>query len=76
MDTLGWEDEFSLMNETRTRLGLPLISPEWPIAELWSKPARVLALVAREFDVPTDKFAGRASKPSIYRVCQESRSRK
>jgi MGT family glycosyltransferase len=51
-DPSGWEEEFELLNATRSRLGLPMLPRERPLTELWRRPARVLALVPREFDYP------------------------
>lgn len=47
-----WEEEFELLQATRSRLGLSELSRERPLAELWAKPARMLALVPREYDFP------------------------
>lgn len=47
-----WDEEFELLQATRSRLGLPELPQERPLAELWAKPARVLALVPREYDFP------------------------
>jgi MGT family glycosyltransferase len=47
-----WQEEYELLQATRSRLGLPELPRERPLAELWGKPARVLALVPREYDFP------------------------
>jgi MGT family glycosyltransferase len=49
-----------LVAETRTKLGLPELSDDLVLAQLWDRPAASLVVTPREFDFPMDPLPANA----------------